>query len=563
MFSNEHDTDSIRFQVVPKPKEATVTEHVKLIGFVFTLLNYAARGLIFGSYLIFLFVFLQLVRISKAPKDIPWVGLKNRKFLPKLRACLSELWVGQEMLDEGYEKYGKQNLPFILPSMLWNTVILPPSNATWIAQQPDSILSGNTTMEQMMGLGYLTHGPNAESCRDFTVIRKDLTRQIMGLSNQVHEEIQAAFDDELAGVGEDGWTNVKLQKVLLDVSFRAGNRIFVGLPMCRDKAYKKAVDRWTAAFGMSTMMLRLLVPEGLRGLFLSAAAIPTKFFERRAARFFLPRIEERLARLKEGGTGIKGEDNDMMQWIIDQNATKADPRELEPANIAGKMILFNIFGKCTPKTKEHKLTSLPATATTGVQSGNTMFNLLTSPHALSTMPQLQTEASQIMPQLQHDPRQIREMTKLDSLLRETLRYHPMTPQGLVRQVVKPGGLTTPDGVYLPEGTHVHSIVKNMHHDLDLFGAGADEFDPLRYYKPEQKSAVHISSDFLPWGLGKHACPGRFFAVHLMKLMLGELFLKYDFENLGEKPKPVRLGDMEFPSEEAVVRMRRRKGNVGA
>lgn len=140
----------------------------------------------------------------------------------------------------------------------------------------------------------------------------------------------------------------------------------------------------------------------------------------------------------------------------------------------------------------------------------------------------------------------------------------MTPQGLVRQVVKPGGLTTPDGVYLPEGTHVHSIVKDMQRDVDIFGANAGEFDPLRHYnmssigRQSQKSAVHISPDFLPWGLGKHACPGRFFAVHVMKLMLGHLLIEYEMEPLKEKPKTVQIGDMEFPSGEAVVRMRRRK-----
>lgn len=223
-------------------------------------------------------------------------------------------------------------------------VILPPSDASWIAQQPDSILSGTTTLDEIMGLKYITHGPSAESCRDFTVIRRDLTRQFMGISDQVYDEVQAAFDDELAKVNEEEWTDVKLQMAILEAAFRAGNRIFVGSPMCRDKAYKRAVDRWTQAFGISTIMVsKFLIPEGvLRELFLSIAAIPTKYLERRAARFFLPRIESRLARLRNGE---EEKDNDMMQWIINQNACKGDPRELEPQNIAGKMILLNIFGE--------------------------------------------------------------------------------------------------------------------------------------------------------------------------------------------------------------------------
>ena len=105
--------------------------------------------------------------------------------------------------------------------------------------------------------------------------------------------------------------------------------------------------RWTQSFGISTMILRFLIPQQLRGIFLRIVAIPTKYFERRAARFFQARIEERLTKLRAGDGEMKGENNDMMQWIIEQNATKSDPRELDPANIAGKMILFNIFGKHT------------------------------------------------------------------------------------------------------------------------------------------------------------------------------------------------------------------------
>lgn len=166
----------------------------------------------------------------------------------------------------------------------------------------------------------------------------------MKLSNEVYDEIKAGFDEELKEVGDE-WTGIKLQRVFLDVSFRAGNRIFVGLPMCRDKKYKKAVERWTAAFGLSNMVSRFMLPTELRGIFLRLAAIPTKFFEWRAARFFMERIKERLARLQNGE---KCDENDMMQWIIDQNASKRDPRELEPQNIAGKMILFNIFGSYSP-----------------------------------------------------------------------------------------------------------------------------------------------------------------------------------------------------------------------
>lgn len=259
-------------------------------------------------------------------------------------------------------QYGKHGKPFMLPGMQWNAVVLPPSNAAWIARQPDSILSGTTTLDDLMGLHYISHGPSAESCRDFTVIRRDLTRNFMGLSAEVGEEVRDAFEEELAHIGKgegERWEEVKLQKVIMAVAFRAANRIFVGVPMCKSKPYKAAVDRWMGAFGISMMMVRFVVPRGLSGLFLRVAAMFTKVLERRAGRFFVGRIRERLTRRARGeGEGGLEKQNDMMQWIIEQNASKNDPRELEPRNIAGKMILFNIFGK--QNNHLHEATSSPS-----------------------------------------------------------------------------------------------------------------------------------------------------------------------------------------------------------
>lgn len=56
---------------------------------------------------------LQIIRISKAPSHIPWVGLRNRRILPKLRACLSELTAGQSMINEGYEKVSRRPFKYI------------------------------------------------------------------------------------------------------------------------------------------------------------------------------------------------------------------------------------------------------------------------------------------------------------------------------------------------------------------------------------------------------------------------------------------------------------------
>lgn len=74
------------------------------------LLLYAFRFCTAALVLFAIIAILQLIQISKTPSDIPWVGLGNRKVFPKLRACLSELFVGRSMIDEGYEKVSHTKL---------------------------------------------------------------------------------------------------------------------------------------------------------------------------------------------------------------------------------------------------------------------------------------------------------------------------------------------------------------------------------------------------------------------------------------------------------------------
>ena len=51
-------------------------------------------------------VFVQTYRIhtAKVPTQIPWVGLKNKRWFPKLRATFREVTAKRGPVEEGYEK---------------------------------------------------------------------------------------------------------------------------------------------------------------------------------------------------------------------------------------------------------------------------------------------------------------------------------------------------------------------------------------------------------------------------------------------------------------------------
>lgn len=154
------------------------------------------------------------------------------------------------------------------------------------------------------------------------------------------------------------------------------------------------------------------------------------------------------------------------------------------------------------------------------------------------------------------------MHRMDSVIRESLRFNPPSDHGMMRKIVKEGGVTTPRGSHLPQGTHVGAHVSLAQRNATN-GSDWDQYQPLRYlnsseHTPDKSAtAAHISDNFLPFSLGRHSCPGRFFAVNVLKLILGHLIAKYDIQLLQERPNFLSIGGVNLPPENLNVCVRQR------
>jgi hypothetical protein len=121
----------------------------------------------------------------------------------------------------------------------------------------------------------------------------------------------------------------------------------------------------------------------------------------------------------------------------------------------------------------------------------------------------------------------------DSLLRETLRLNPAFDDSMLREVVAPAGVHTPEGVYLPCGSHVAMHTRLMQRSEWACGGGEEEgrqdwgeFRPFRWCEMADEErrrvkeggeggdgeeggkgqicAVQISERYMLFGLGRHA-----------------------------------------------------------
>jgi len=137
------------------------------------------------------------------------------------------------------------------------------------------------------------------------------------------------------------------------------------------------------------------------------------------------------------------------------------------------------------------------------------------------------------------------------------------PVNIFRIVRQP--FTFSDGTYLPPGTHVAVALRNVHIDEANYSDPLS-FQPFRYVDVEKNrpgnvgrkvnlTATHV--DYLSFGYGRHACPGRFFAANELKLMLALMVMNYDVKLEGPRPENFWLVTTCIPNPRAEVLFRKR------
>jgi cytochrome P450 len=91
------------------------------------------------------------------------------------------------------------------------------------------------------------------------------------------------------------------------------------------------------------------------------------------------------------------------------------------------------------------------------------------------------------------------------------------------------------GLQLPAGTMTTAATSAIATDPDTFGADSNSYDGYRFTRLREGNKAGESAfkmgmateDSLGFGLGSQACPGRFFAVNQMKLLLAKLLTRWD------------------------------------
>ncbi|KAL9118325.1 MAG: hypothetical protein Q9187_005132 [Circinaria calcarea] len=131
-----------------------------------------------------------------------------------------------------------------------------------------------------------------------------------------------------------------------------------------------------------------------------------------------------------------------------------------------------------------------------------------------------------------------KMWKLDSFLKESQRFHPLSKRDV-----------------LPKNAHILFAGVPISMSDDYFDK-AEEFDGFRFERLRRNSegdhnGLQFTSSYagsLYFGHGHYMCPGRFMGSLISKLLLIELLQRYDLKlNDGGRPENIIFFDMDVPN----------------
>ncbi|RIB23035.1 cytochrome P450 [Gigaspora rosea] len=145
----------------------------------------------------------------------------------------------------------------------------------------------------------------------------------------------------------------------------------------------------------------------------------------------------------------------------------------------------------------------------------------------------------------------KKMVKLDCFLKESFRHS--SDIAMLPHTVVSNSYTFSNGITVPKGRDVYLYSQDTAFNNKLYGETSYEFQPKRHItsfsngKTVHSPATKVDRSFITFGGGKHACPGRFFAVNEIKICLHKLILKYNIRTESGKIVPsLKISSIKIP-----------------
>ncbi|KAG2210477.1 hypothetical protein INT47_002419 [Mucor saturninus] len=178
------------------------------------------------------------------------------------------------------------------------------------------------------------------------------------------------------------------------------------------------------------------------------------------------------------------------------------------------------------------LVAFASVHTTSMNLSFCIYWLLARP---DLMERLQSEIQTVLPgDGPVTPEALSKMKFLNNFMREVLRQGADKIANGKKAMYD---FTFSNGYQVPKGRIIESSIRQLNFGDNSTRCEIDEMDPDMSHN---KISTTPGRDFASFGMGKHLCPGRFFAVQEIQMTLVYLLKNYDIKTAnGKRPVPVQ------------------------
>ncbi|KAI1400090.1 putative cytochrome P450 [Hypoxylon fuscum] len=412
------------------------------------------------------------------------------------------------LLREGYEKFKDAIFQVITPD--GPRVFLPRKFAHDLKEYNRHEASGMKALSDR----HIGHYTTIDHESDIMLgsIKLDLNRNLGTFVGDVEHEVAYCFETQFPPC--DDWTAIDLHDKLLRVVAQASARIFVGYPMCRNEEWldcstKFATDVMTGGEKLKQWhpylrpIAQYFVPEMTR----------IRGDHHRALELLLPELNRRLAEPADPDASLY---NDMIQWM-QERARKTGDKSFNHKELANLQML----------------TATAAIHTTRLAIIHTLYDIAARPEYVEPLRNEIIEVTKDNKGILHK-QHLTQMKMLDSFMKESQRHNPPSVATFQRKAMIP--ITLSNGFHVPAGTIVQCNTNILDETPPDWG-DPHAFDGFRFYNLRNRSAEDANKfqfasptyDSMQFGLGRDACPGRFFASNQIKIILAYILSHYDIK----------------------------------
>ncbi|KAJ5351660.1 cytochrome P450 [Penicillium brevicompactum] len=500
---------------------------------------YEESGILLKIAVFVLFIYALLPKPTyKTNVKVPTIKFVS-PWLPEIFSRLLFNSYAPSVIYGGYAKYKASGYKILKPD--GDLVVLPTKYVEELRQLPASTLNAlEATFSDHVG-EYTTI--LTDSHLHTETIQKRLTPAIGRLIPRITSELEYAFQVELPSC-EDRFVAINSYEVFLRLVARVGARIFIGDELCREEKWIEASIEYTKNIFLTIALMRP-VPGFLHpivGRMLPSSRRLDKQLSYIQSELLGPLIAKRR-NMEAASDPYYKKPDDFLQWMMDLAKTET---ESQPSNLAHRLL---------------GLTSMAVVHTSAMSMTHILYDLLVMPQWKK--PLLDEILTQLPEWGSISQANLNNLKIMDSFLKESQRFNP--PGELSFHRVVKQDLTLSDGLFLPKGTHICMASGPISRDPDVIENPA-AFDAFRYTKQNAQTSGFVStgSQHMHFGLGRYACPGRFFASFVMKLVLSRFLMDYEFKfapDQTKRPNNLLIGDKIVPNVSTAIFIKRRASSI--